>query len=178
MYDYNSVKIDELKQLKDLYIANVGDIYRLQQTNKYLKRNIIDVMRTTLRPPFLFSDNVFVKAQKNDNDDNKKYYDCILDLLQEYISKDIKKYEVIMCGYDNHGAELRFTLGDADYQLYVPICQNISETSAMSGDYIDYDIVNYRIFKRTSKCSWSSICCSDNIEDIKKALDNDREGVV
>jgi hypothetical protein len=174
MYDYSNIEIDELKQLKDLYTANVNEIYRLQQTNKYLKRNILDVMHTKLRMPFVFSDNVFRKAQKND----KKYYDVILDLLQEYISKDIDKYEVIMCGYDDHGAELRFTLDDTDYQLYVPICRNISESSAISGDYIDYDIVNYRIFKRTSKCSWSSICCSDNIEDIKKALDNDREGVV
>lgn len=174
MYDYSSVKIDELKQLKGLYDANVNDIYRLQQTNKYLKRNILDVMHSTLRTPFLFSDKVFRKAQNNDKDN----YNIILDLLQEYISKDIDKYEVLMCGYDDHGAELRFTLDDTDYQLYVPICQNISESSAISGDYIDYDIVNYRIFKRTSKCSWSSICCSDNIEDIKKALDNDREGVV
>ena len=174
MYDYSGIKIDELKQLKGLYDANVNNIYRLQQTNKYLKRNILDVMHSTLRIPFVFSDNVFRKAQKND----KKYYDVILDLLQEYISKDIDKYEVIMCGYDEHGAELRFTLNDTDYQLYVPICQNISESSAISGDYIDYDIVNYRICKRTSKSGWSSICCSDNIEDIKKALDNDREGVV
>lgn len=174
MYDYSSVKIDELKQLKGLYDANVNDIYRLQQTNKYLKRNILDVMHSTLRMPFVFSDKVFRKAQSNDKDS----YNIILDLLQEYISKDIDKYEVLMCGYDDHGAELRFTLDDTDYQLYVPICQNISESSAISGDYIDYDIVNYRIFKRTLKCCWSSICCSDNIEDIKKALDNDREGVV
>lgn len=174
MYDYSNIKIDELKQLKDLYSSNLGEIYRLQQTNKYLKRNILDVMHSTLRMPFVFSDNVFRKAQKNE----KQYYDIILDLLQEYISKDIDKYEVIMCGCDDHGAELKFTLNDTDYQLYVPICRNISESSAISGDYIDYDIVNYRIFKRTSKFSWFSICCSDNIEDIKKALDNDREGVV
>ena len=174
MYDYSNIKIDELKQLKTLYSSNLGDIYRLQQTNKYLKRNILDVMHSTRRMPFAFSDNVFRKAQKNE----KQYYDVILDLLQEYISKDIDKYEVIMCGYDDHGAELIFTLDDTNYQLYVPICQNISESSAISGDYIDYDIVNYRIFKRTSKSCWSSICCSDNIEDIKKALDNDREGVV
>lgn len=172
MYDYSNIEIDELKQLKDLYTANVNEIYRLQQTNKYLKRNILDVMHTKYRIPFVFSDNVFRKAQKND----KKYYDVILDLLQEYVSKDIDKYEVIMCGYDDHGAELKFTLDDTDYQLYVPICQNISESSAISGDYIDYNIVNYRIFKRISKSGWSSICCSDNIEDIKKALDNDRKG--
>ena len=174
MYDYNSVKINELKQLKDLYTANVNDIYRLQQTNKYLKRHILDTMRTTIRVPFLFSDNVFRKAQNNDKDS----YDTILYLLQEHVSKDIKKYEVVMCGFDNYGAILRFTLDDTDYQIYVPICQNISESSAMSGDYVDYDIVNYRISKRTSKSGWSSICCSDNIKDIKKALDNDREGVV
>lgn len=174
MYDYTNVKIDELKQLKTLYSSNLGDIYRLQQTNKYLKRNILDVMHSTLRMPFLFSDKVFRKAQNNDKDS----YNIILDLLQEYVSKDIEKYKVLMCGYDDHGAELRFTLDDTDYQIYVPICQNISESSAISGDYIDYDIVNYRIFKRTSKCSWSSICCSDNIEDIKKALDNDRKSVV
>lgn len=174
MYDYSSVKIDELKQLKGLYDANINDIYRLQQTNKYLKRNIISAMRTTIRLPFLFSDKVFTKAQNNDKDS----YNIILDLLQEYISKDIKKYEVIICGYDYHGVQLKFTLDDIDYQLYVPICQNISESSAMSGDYIDYDIVNYRICKRISKSGWDSICCSDNIEDIKKALDNDREGVV
>lgn len=170
MYDYSSVKIDELKQLKGLYTANVSDIYRLQQTNKYLKRNIMDVMRATIRPPFLFSDKVFTKAQNNDKDS----YDTILYLLQEHVSKDIKKYEVIICGYDDHGANLRFTLDDIDYQLYVPICQNISESSAISGDYVDYDIVNYRICKRISKSGWSSICCSDNIEDIKEALDNER----
>lgn len=174
MYDYTNVKIDELKQLKDLCTANINDIYRLQQTNKYLKRNIISIMRATIRPPFLFSDKVFTKAQNNDKDS----YDVILDLLQEYISKDIEKYEITICGYDYHGVQLKFTLDGTDYQMYVPICQNISESSAMNGDYIDYDIVNYRICKCTSKSGWSSICCSDNIEDIKKALDNDREGIV
>lgn len=64
MYDYSNVQIDELKQLKTLYSSNLGDIYRLQQTNEYLKRNILDVMHSTLRMPFVFSDNVFRKAQK------------------------------------------------------------------------------------------------------------------
>ena len=87
MYDYTNVKIDELKQLKTLYSANMGDIYRLQQTNKYLKRNILDVMHSTLRMPFVFSDKVFRKEQSNDKDS----YNIILELLQEHVSKDIKR---------------------------------------------------------------------------------------
>lgn len=171
---FNFERPDELAELKELYTANTAEIKKLQNTNKYLKRNILVAMRGIFAPPFIFGSKTYDNAQKGE----KKDYEFILELLQRYLTKDIKEYTIITCGYDNHGVCLRFALDDSHYELYIPIWGNITERSCVYEDgYIDYDIAKYRLLKegKNNKNCWSALITTLNMDDIKSALEEDRK---
>lgn len=185
-YDYEEKQpIDTFDTLVSYYQSNTAKITELNVTNELLKRQATALMRNEQPLALYFETKTYTKVQKylnknikrghEDYKDAKSAYDYILKILQDKISLDIKKLDKIVerigFAYTTISEELYFTLGENEYELHVPISNNLRVDDIFRGDYIDTYANQYQLYARTSSCCVKQIWHGKDLDKLIDEVD-------
>ena len=175
--DYDFVPTQkQVDEVKSYYEKNLAQIKELQMYNDMLVGKYLKIIKGQFTVPFVFDKKFYNDAIKycnkkdKENKEGKQHFEYIRDILKDYISKDIKIVEMLIRGYEFYGCEIMFTLGDNEYELYIPIVGNLSEHIVRYHDCIDWDVGKFKLLKKTSGCSWSTIWCDYDFEKIRGVI--------
>lgn len=186
LYDEPKKPIDTIPTLINYFKLNNAQIEQLETTNDLLKNRIVHLMRTESPVSFLactsvkmyVSVNDYIKKNLKRGEDGwkeaKAYYGYILDELHK-ISPNITSIKSIVqqCGY-GYGIvaiNLVFDLNNNEFELHVPIAQNITVEDVFRGDYINTHANEFQLYARTSSCSVTCIWTGTDISKINCEVD-------
>lgn len=171
-----------IEQLVKFHTANVSKIAELEFYNESLKAKTTALLKSnTYLKPWIFSktemfDNMqgYIDKQIKRGDERyksaKANYDYILSILTDYISPDIKKINKVVqqYGYNYNLVAicLYFTLNDTEYELELPIIENISIADVWRGNLFTDYCAKYRILKGDHSC-WSTIWSGTDLTKFK-----------
>ena len=180
---YESEEKYTIDQLVKFHTANVSKIKELEFYNESLKAKTTALLKSsTYLKPWIFSkaemfDNMQAYIDKQIKRGDERYksvksnYDYILSILKDYISLDIKKINQVVqqygYSYNIVAICLYFTLNDTEYELELPIIDNISIADVWQGNsFTDY-CVKYRILKGDGHHCWSTIWSGTDLTKFK-----------
>ena len=180
-YDDDNNNDSTINTLLSYYKSNNDKITELNTTNTLLKREVVSLMRKTLYMSILtnISESDYLNIAKYINkiikrgDERYKstrdLYKCILSELQK-ISTDIKSITNIITRYGNGyrtiAFNIYFNLNNNEYELYVPMSQNITVDDIFYPDYIAVNANKFQLYIHSSKCSWTRIWVGEDIGQI------------
>lgn len=188
LYDYDAPKkpIDTKSTLINYFTSNSAQIEQLETINELLKNRIVQIMRTELPVSFLsctsiktyISVNDYIKKNLKRGEDGwkeaKAYYGHILDELHK-ISTNITSIKSIVqqCGYDYSivGISIIFDLNDNEFELHVPMTQNLAVEDVFHDGYINIHVNEFQLYVRTSSCSIKCIWTGTDISKINCEVD-------
>jgi hypothetical protein len=170
-----------INTLLSYYKSNNDKITELNTTNSLLKREVASLMSKTFYSSILTNisesdyHNITKYINKTIKRGDEKYktardlYNCVLSELQK-ISTDIKSIINITTrlggGYRTIAFNIYFSLNDNEYELYVPMLQQITIEDVFYQDYIDMDVNEFQLYIHSSKCSWTRIWTGIDIGQI------------
>ena len=173
--DYDCVPTQKrVDEVKSYYEKNLAQIKELQMYNDMLVEKYLKIIKGQFTVPFVFDKKFYDNAIKYFKDksfkEGKQDFEYIRDTLKDCISKDIKIVDMLIMGYEFYGCEVIFKLGDDEYGLEIPIVGNLSEHIIRCDDYVDWDKGKFRLLKKTSEYSWSTIWCDYDFEKIRGVI--------
>lgn len=170
-----------INTLLSYYKSNNDKITELNTTNSLLKREVASLISKTFYSSILtnISEQQYLDVSKYINkiikrgDERYKsardLYKCVLEELQK-ISTDIKSITNIITRYGNGyrtiAFNIYFNLNDNEYELYVPMPQNITVDDIFYPDYIDMNANKFQLYIHSSKVSWTRIWTGEDISQI------------
>ena len=173
--DYDFVPTQkQVDEVKSYYEKNMAQIKELQMYNDMLVEKYLKIIKGQFTVPFVFDRKFYDNSIKYFNDksfkEGKQNFEYLRDTLKDYISKDIKIVDIIIMGYEFYGCEVRFKLGDDEYELEIPIVGNLHMGVVRYDDYVDWDKGKFRLLKKISGHSWSTIWCDYDFEKIRGVI--------
>lgn len=189
MYSYEEPKkpIDTISTLINYFTSNNAQIEQLETTNELLKNRIVYLMHDESLISFLttctsikmynsVSDYINKKLKRGDDGwkEARTYYGNILDELHK-ISPNITSIKSIVqqCGYSYNvvSINLVFDLNDNEFELHVPMAQNLTVEDVFSHGYINTHANEFQLYARTSSCSIQCIWTGTDISKINCEVD-------
>lgn len=174
-----------INTLLSYYKSNNDKIAELNTTNTLLKKEVVSLMSKTFYSSILTNisesdyHNIAKYINKTIKRGDEKYkstrdlYNCVLSELQK-ISTDIKSIKDVIVrignGYRTIAINLIFSIGDNEYELYVPMPQKITVDDVFYQDYIDMDVNKFQLYIHSSKCSWTRIWVGEDISQISNDI--------
>ena len=185
-YNDEPKPINTISTLLTYYINNKSKIDELNVTNELLKHQVTSLMRQNRSISFLTCTsiqtynkvNAYINKEiKRGHEDYKlakDYYNYIVNELQK-ISTQITSIKKIMSrvgySYTTIAIELVFDLNDNEFELHIPICENITTEDVFRNDFIDESANKFQLYARTSDCSITRIWVGEDISKINSEVD-------
>ena len=187
-YEYEEPKkpIDTISTLTNYFKFNNAQIEQLETTNELLKNRIVYLMRNESLVSFLTCtsvkkyisvNNYINKNLKRGEDGWKEARDCYKWILEELhkISSNITSIKSIVqqCGYSYNivAVNLVFDLNDNEFELHVPMAQNLTVEDVFRNGYINTHANEFQLYARTSSCSVQCIWTGTDISKINCEVD-------
>ena len=183
-YD-NDNNNDTINTLISYYKSNNDKIAELNTTNTLLKQEVVSLMSKKFYMSILTDisesdySNITKYINKTIKRGDEKYkstkdlYNCILDELQK-ISTDIKSIKNIIIrignGYSTIAINLIFDIGNNEYELYIPMPQNITVNDIFYSNCIDMDVNKFQLYIHSSKVTWTRIWVGEDISQISNEI--------
>ena len=172
--DYDFVPTQkQVDEVRSYYEKNLAQIKELKMYNDMLVGKYLKIIKGQFTVPFVFDKKFYnncIKYFKDKDKEGKQNFEYLRDTLKDYISKDLKIVDILIMGYEFYGCGVRFKLGDDEYELEIPIVGNLSEHIVRYDDYVDWDKGKFRLLKKTSEHSWSTIWCDYDFEKIRGVI--------
>ena len=178
--------INTISTLVNYFISNNAQIEQLETTNDLLKNRIVQLMRTESIVSFLtcisvktyisVSDYINKNLKRGEDGwkEAKAHYKYILDELHK-ISSNITSIKSIVqqCGYGYNivAINLVFDLNNNEFELHVPITQNLTIEDVFYNGYINTHANEFQLYARTSSCSVKCIWTGTDISKINCEVD-------
>lgn len=178
--------INTISTLINYFISNNAQIEQLETTNDLLKNRIVQLMRTESIVSFLTCTSVktyisvsdYIKKNLKRGEDGwkeaKTYHGYIIDELHK-ISSNITSIKSIVqqCGYGYNivAINLVFDLNDNEFELRVPMANNLAVEDIFHDDYINTHANEFQLYVRTSSCSIKCIWTGTDISKINCEVD-------
>ena len=172
-----SNEVSEIKKCKEKIAEERKRIADSEFNIELYTNHLVSKIRTII--PILSENTLRVvwqginKVNDIENEKYKTYYKYINDVIKENIIGDTvcnyKKTklitEVIVCGYSSYAYSIHFIVNGTEFVFTVPVPNHIDTKS-----YVYTNEGMYNLSYRETKCSFMSIACSYNLEDIHKAF--------
>ena len=120
----------------------------------------IDEIKNTINMQFPFNNDFFrglCNKKHEKHDDNIK---LTLHMLQKYISEKITCIDdVLSVGFDMYGVNVCFSVDNANYELIIPVRQNLCKGNVVTDNYIDWNAGKFILLKQDEKydCCWNTV---------------------
>ena len=168
-YETPDVTVNKLKERFDGLQKQKEDIkfYEDAVIDKF-----IESVRNSFNPQFPF-DVSFFRSVWNDKDEkHDENMEILIEILQRHLFKGIKTInKVVSYGYDMYGICVYFTAEPYEFELVIPIRQNINRhncTYGCEGEIlVNWNMGEFNLLKQDEahKCSWTTVWHGYNLDD-------------
>ena len=161
--DWNMERTDvtaEVNKLKERF----NNLKKQEEDIKFYEDAVIDKfidkIKNTMNVQFPFANDFFRGLCNNKHekhDDNIKW---TLQMLQKNISEKITRIDdVLSVGFDMYGVNVCFTVDDTNYELIIPVRQNLRRGNVVTDDYVDWSAGKFILLKQDEKydCCWNTV---------------------
>lgn len=120
----------------------------------------ISKIKNTMNMQFPFTNDFFkglCNKKHEKHDDNIK---LTLQTLQKNISKKITHIDdVLYVGFNMYGVNVCFSVDDVNYELIIPVRQNLCRENIVTDNYINWNAGKFILLKQDEKynCCWNTV---------------------
>lgn len=176
-HDYRTTIDDKITLLKSRYNELNKQIADLSFYRKCCIEKFVEEANGYCSMELPYSIQFYDSLMNEKNENHKRNKKFLQDDIRRLLVKDAEITSFTWNGYDMHEFTVEFTSDKQHYELVIPMSSNITlyNASSLDCDYVDWDIIQFRLLVKTSTSCWKTVWSGYRLADCNYFAENNVE---